>query len=50
MSNAVGQERVPGTAEEEPLLGGRGDATLPEGRPIYQNLILGRTRNAHQHV
>lgn len=41
MSNQPIQARVPGTSEEEPLLGGRGDASLPEGRPLYWNLILG---------
>lgn len=35
------QERVPGTSEEEPLLGGRGDASLPAGKPLYYNFILG---------
>ena len=34
--------RVPGTSEEEPLLGGRGDASLPEGKPLYYNLVLGQ--------
>jgi len=33
--------RVPGTAEEEPLLGDRGDASLPEGKPLYHNFVLG---------
>ncbi|CAK4033178.1 Cytochrome b561 [Lecanosticta acicola] len=40
MSNAEGI-RVPGTSEEEPLLGGRGDASLPEGKPLYHNFVLG---------
>ncbi|KXT01715.1 hypothetical protein AC578_2802 [Pseudocercospora eumusae] len=29
------------TSEEEPLLGERGDASLPEGRPLYHNFVLG---------
>ncbi|EME42189.1 hypothetical protein DOTSEDRAFT_73118 [Dothistroma septosporum NZE10] len=41
MSNQPIQARVPGTSEEEPLLGERGDASLPEGRPLYWNFILG---------
>lgn len=41
MSNAEGT-RVHGTSEEEPLLGGRGDASLPEGKPLYMNFVLGR--------
>ncbi|KAF2173888.1 hypothetical protein M409DRAFT_16156 [Zasmidium cellare ATCC 36951] len=40
MSNEE-EQRVPGTSEEEPLLGGRGDASLPEGKPLYYNFILG---------
>jgi hypothetical protein len=27
--------------EEEPLLGRPGDASQKEGRPLYQNLVLG---------
>lgn len=27
--------------EDEPLLGQVGDASQPEGRPIYYNLIIG---------
>ncbi|USW56632.1 hypothetical protein Slin15195_G099510 [Septoria linicola] len=33
--------RREGTAEEEPLLGDRGDASLPEGKPLYYNFVLG---------
>lgn len=40
MSNEE-EQRVPATSEEEPLLGGRGDASLPEGKPLYYNFILG---------
>ena len=40
MSNEE-EQRVPGTSEEEPLLGVRGDASLPEGKPLYYNFILG---------
>ena len=30
-----------GLGEDEPLLGGIGDASQREGRPIYYNLIIG---------
>ena len=30
-----------GQSEEEPLLGRRGDASQPEGQPLYQNLWIG---------
>jgi hypothetical protein len=33
--------RQPGTSEEEPLLGRRGDASQQEGLPLYQNLVIG---------
>lgn len=33
--------RLAGTAEEEPLLGERGDASQREGKPLYYNFILG---------
>ncbi|KAM0699540.1 hypothetical protein Q7P36_000542 [Cladosporium allicinum] len=35
------QHRQPGTSEEEPLLGRRGDASQQEGLPLYQNLVIG---------
>lgn len=28
--------------EDEPLLGRPGDASQPEGRPLYYNLIIGQ--------
>jgi hypothetical protein len=31
-----------GHEEDEPLLGRIGDASQPEGRPIYYNLIIGK--------
>jgi hypothetical protein len=31
-----------GLGEDEPLLGRVGDASQPEGRPIYYNLIIGK--------
>ena len=30
-----------GQSEEEPLLGRRGDASQPEGQPLYHNLWIG---------
>lgn len=30
-----------GQSEEEPLLGQRGDASQPEGQPLYHNLWIG---------
>ena len=36
------QHRQPGTSEEEPLLGRRGDASQQEGLPLYQNLVIGK--------
>jgi hypothetical protein len=35
------QQRVPGTSEEEPLLGARGDASQVDGKPLYHNFVLG---------
>jgi hypothetical protein len=35
--DVVAQER----GEEEPLLGRAGDASQPEGKPLYKNLIIG---------
>ncbi|KAM0714220.1 hypothetical protein Q7P37_010007 [Cladosporium fusiforme] len=40
MSNQE-EYRQPGTSEEEPLLGGRGDASQQEGKPLYHNFIIG---------
>jgi hypothetical protein len=34
--------REPGTSEEEPLLGRRGDASQQEGLPLYHNFVIGR--------
>jgi hypothetical protein len=45
MANTVDAERLPGTSEEQPLLGERGDASLPEGRALYHNFILGPSPN-----
>jgi hypothetical protein len=36
--DVVAQE---GLGEEEPLLGRAGDASQPEGKPLYKNLIIG---------
>jgi len=33
-----------GLGEEEPLLGGPGDASQKEGKPLYYNLFLGNRR------
>lgn len=41
MSSSQQHERLPGTSEEEPLLGERGDASQVEGKPLYYNFILG---------
>lgn len=41
MSPTQQHERLPGTSEEEPLLGERGDASQVEGKPLYYNFILG---------
>ena len=30
-----------GQSEEEPLLGRRGDASQPDGQPLYENLWIG---------
>ena len=35
------ERRLPGTSEEEPLLGEPGDASQQEGKPLYYNLVLG---------
>ena len=35
------ERRLPGTSEEEPLLGDPGDASLQEGKPLYYNFVLG---------
>jgi hypothetical protein len=39
---AESERRMPGTSEEEPLLGEPGDATQREGKPLYYNFILGK--------
>ena len=41
MSNAQEDQRVPGTGEQEPLLGRPGDAAQKEEEPLYKNFILG---------
>jgi Eukaryotic cytochrome b561 len=33
--------REPGVGEEEPLLGRAGDASQPEGKALYYNLLIG---------
>jgi hypothetical protein len=33
--------REPGVGEEEPLLGRPGDASQPEGKALYWNLLIG---------
>jgi hypothetical protein len=38
---AESERRIPGTSEEEPLLGEPGDATQREGKPLYYNFVLG---------
>ena len=38
---AEADRRLAGTAEEQPLLGERGDASQREGKPLYYNFILG---------
>lgn len=35
-------QRAEALGEDEPLLGRVGDASQPEGRPIYYNLIIGK--------
>lgn len=35
------QQRLPGTSEEDPLLGSPGDASQQEGKPLYYNFFLG---------
>lgn len=42
--------RREGTAEEEPLLGERGDASLPDGKPLYHNFVLGMRRNGCENM
>lgn len=34
-------DETAGRGEDEPLLGRVGDASQPEGRPLYSNLTLG---------
>lgn len=40
MASATGMPEYPPT-EQEPLLGRAGDAAQKEGRPLYENLIIG---------
>lgn len=40
------QHRVPGTGEDEPLLGRAGDASQQEGKPLYYNFIIGKLQPA----
>ena len=40
--------RVEGVGEEEPLLGRAGDASQQEGRPLYYNLIIGKSAPSAQ--
>lgn len=39
------EQRVPGTGEQEPLLGRAGDASQQEGKPLYYNFIIGMPYN-----
>ncbi|KAK4986413.1 hypothetical protein LTR50_005319 [Elasticomyces elasticus] len=41
MSSQAEDQRVPGTGEDEPLLGRVGDASQQEGKPLYYNFIIG---------
>ena len=41
MSQDQENQHVPGTGEQEPLLGRPGDAALPAQQPLYKNFILG---------
>lgn len=45
MADQEAQHRQPGTSEEEPLLGERGDASQQEGLPLYHNFIIGEQPN-----
>jgi hypothetical protein len=40
MASATGMPEHPPT-EQEPLLGRAGDAAQKEGKPLYENLIIG---------
>lgn len=42
MASEAENGRVPGTGEEEPLLGRAGDASQQDGKPLYYNFIIGR--------
>jgi hypothetical protein len=50
MASATGiPERHPNTigrSEEEPLLGGAGDASQEDGKPLWYNLGLGKRNSA----
>jgi hypothetical protein len=37
------ERRLPGTSEEDPLLGSPGDASQQEGKPLYYNFFLGKS-------
>lgn len=39
---AHNERRPQGTSEEEPLLGGPGDASQEESKPLYHNLYIGK--------
>ena len=39
------RQRVGGTSEEAPLLGRRGDASQPSGKPLYHNLAIGKKKH-----
>ncbi|KAK8206586.1 hypothetical protein M8818_004420 [Zalaria obscura] len=41
MASEAENGRVPGTGEEEPLLGRAGDASQQDGKPLYYNFIIG---------
>lgn len=38
------------TGEQEPLLGNAGDATLPDGKKLYENFVLGKQIQARRLV
>ena len=39
--DVTADSREPGVGEEEPLLGHAGDASQPEGKALYYNLLIG---------
>ena len=47
MSNNA-DESMPGMGEQEPLLGRTGDASLQDGKPLYHNFVIGKSRQQGQ--